>query len=67
MPAWRGGTHAVLGGSALAGVLAFLVYLLKMIIVFFHKGTSICQGKRLAVPIETGQNLSSWGDPGPSF
>lgn len=33
----------------------------------FHKGTSICQEKRLAVPIETGQNLSSWGDPGPSF
>lgn len=37
MPAWRGGTHAILGGSALAGVLAFLVYLLKMIIVFFIK------------------------------
>lgn len=48
MPAWRRGTHAVLGGSALAGVLAFLVYLFKMMIVFFHKGTSICQGKRVS-------------------
>lgn len=27
MPAWRRGTHAVSGSSALAGVLAFLVYL----------------------------------------
>lgn len=45
----------------------FLVYLLKMIIVFFHKGASVCQGKGIAVPIETGQNLSSWGDPGFSF
>ena len=43
----------------------FLVYLLKMIIVFFffHKG----QGEGETLPMETGQRLSSRGYPGFSF
>lgn len=61
------GVRASSGSFTLAGGLEFLVYLLKIIISFFHKSSNICQGDGEAGPIEIRQGLSSWGDPGFSF
>lgn len=56
------GACAVLGSSALAGVLRFLVYLLKIVIVVFIfgflpcKGLSVCRGDGQVIPVEIGQS-----------
>lgn len=39
----------------------------KLLLFFFIKAPSICQGERETVPMETGQSLSSRGYPGFSF